>query len=327
MNNTFILKTHGDPIGVVRRFLELIWQEAKLEKMLVPDYDLLDIMKSPHILNKPEQMSEFNPFKPLMISNSAIFIPDFLFNNPNTSLGTILRSCEMHALTEMNRHKPFLTSRLLTICFDCLGTYPSDKYILYVDRKGSSESLSQEAMQFARQGGIVSYRYRNACQMCITQDDKEADLSLGVLGLPVRQFILVRAKNELITHQLNLDKITDGSANSDTIHQHEWMLAKISERNNRVHEQIQQAIEDILPQNVDELITQLGICDQCQNCFNSCPICKVVSPRRDEAGTLIKADVVRWLISCSGCGVCEQVCPRDLPLSAIFGFIQQQLIN
>jgi formate dehydrogenase subunit beta len=284
-------------------------------------------MKSPHILNKPEQLNEFNPFKPLMISNSAIFIPDFLYNNPNTSLGTILRSCEMRALTEMNRHKPFSMSRLLTICFDCLGTYPSDEYLSYVDRKGSSESLSQEAMQFARQGGIVPYRYRNACQMCIAQDAKEADLSLGVLGLPVRQFILVRAKNESLAHQFNLEIITDGNADSDTIHQHEWMLAKISERNNRVRERIQQALQDILPQNVDELVTQFVTCDMCQNCLNICPICKVDFPSRDKAGIYIKADVVRWLISCTGCGVCEQVCPRDLPLSAIFGFIQQEFIN
>ena len=325
MNTTWELKTHGDPIGSIRKLLETIWHEGKLVKMLIPEYDNPDTFNSGRFINHPELLREVNPFKPLMISNSALIIPDFLFQNPGTMLGAILRPCEMRALTEMVKLKPFSTNHLLTICFDCLGTYPSDEYLSYVDRKGSSESLSQEAMQFARQGGIVSYRYRNACQMCTAQDAKEADLSIDVLGLPVRQYILIHTKDESLAQKLQLEKITDGIADVDSIQQHEWMVSKIAERNDHVRIRIQQALTDILPKNIDELVSQFETCDTCQNCLDVCPICKVDFPHRDNNGLFKKVDVVRWLISCSGCGVCEQVCPRDLPLSAIFGFIQQQL--
>ena len=49
------------------------------------------------------------------------------------------------------------------------------------------------------------------------------------------------------------------------------------------------------------------------------------SPSRDKDDNYARADVMRWLISCAGCGICEQSCPDHLPLSSIFGFIREQL--
>jgi Fe-S oxidoreductase len=34
---------------------------------------------------------------------------------------------------------------------------------------------------------------------------------------------------------------------------------------------------------------------------------------------------MRWMLSCAGCGMCEQACTQHLPLSTIFGHIREQL--
>jgi Fe-S oxidoreductase len=34
---------------------------------------------------------------------------------------------------------------------------------------------------------------------------------------------------------------------------------------------------------------------------------------------------MRWLVSCAGCGMCEQSCPNSLPTATIFAHIRRQL--
>jgi predicted aldo/keto reductase-like oxidoreductase len=39
----------------------------------------------------------------------------------------------------------------------------------------------------------------------------------------------------------------------------------------------------------------------------------------------VREDVVNWLLSCAGCGMCEQSCPQHQPLSAVFSHIREQI--
>jgi len=59
--------------------------------------------------------------------------------------------------------------------------------------------------------------------------------------------------------------------------------------------------------------------------MNVCPICSVDEPRRAKDGKLVREDVVNWLLSCAGCGMCEQSCPQHQPLSAVFSHIREQI--
>jgi hypothetical protein len=47
----------------------------------------------------------------------------------------------------MRKHKPLPTDKLLTICVDCLGTYPIEEFQWRSSRKGSAEGLSWEALK------------------------------------------------------------------------------------------------------------------------------------------------------------------------------------
>jgi Fe-S oxidoreductase len=59
--------------------------------------------------------------------------------------------------------------------------------------------------------------------------------------------------------------------------------------------------------------------------MNVCPICSVDEPRKTKEGKLVREDVVNWLLSCAGCGMCEQACPQHQPLSAVFSHIREQI--
>jgi Fe-S oxidoreductase len=161
--------------------------------------------------------------------------------------------------------------------------------------------------------------------MCVSPEASSADLNINVLGLPARQHILVRARDEATAERLKLDAITDGVAEPHSISQHERVLARMTERLNRTMERVTQGLGELLPQNVDAIIEQLESCGDCQGCMQACPICAVDFPDRDQDGHYRPEDVKRWLVSCAGCGMCEQACPTHLPLSTIFRHIREKL--
>ena len=337
MDNQWSLKTYGDPLTKVHDFISQVWLEYGLDGMLVTMNGGNEAHATPRYINDITFIENINPFKPLMEINASRLIPDLLDNYPNARIGALLRPCEMRALTEMTKHASFNLAHLLTISVDCLGTLPADEYQwrlerleknLPADEMSSPEItdvLAHEALKFARQGGIIPYRYRSACQVCTSPAARQAHINIHILGLPVRQQMLVSVGDPKIAEAIHLEKLTDGIADKDLITQHERILSKMCERHQRTMDRVNEGLGSLLPVDVDAVIRQLESCGDCQKCMDVCPICSVDRPDRSADGHYNRSGVMRWLVSCAGCGMCEQSCPNHLPISAIFANIRQQL--
>ena len=337
MNNQWSLETHGDPLGKVRDFVKKVWLESNLDGMLITLNGGEEASATPQYIDNPASIDEINPFKPLMEINAAWLVPGLLEKYPRARMGALLRPCEMRALTEMTKHASFKIDNLLTISVDCLGTLPADEYQWRLERADrihqveagipteTSDELAREALKFAHQGGIVPYRYRSACQVCTSPAAREANINVHILGLPVRQQMLVSASNRSVAERLHLDRLTDGKADEALTLQHERILSKMSERHQRTMERVNEGLGSLLPADVDAVIRQLESCGECQKCMDVCPICSVDRPKRSTDGHYDCSGVMRWLVSCAGCGMCEQSCPNHLPISAIFAHIRKQL--
>ena len=337
MNNQWSIETHGDPLGKVRDLIKQIWSNSNLEGMLVTMNGSDEANAMPRYVVDVASIDEINPFTPLMEINIARMIPELLAAHPDSMIGALLRPCEMRALTEMTKHATFKIDKLLTISVDCLGTLPADEYQWRLERaekahptqkENPSESFSDlayEALKFAHQGGIIPYRYRSACQVCLSPAAKQANINLHILGLPVRQQMLVSVDDSKIGDTIHLDEFTDGIADHTLIDQHERILSKMCERHQRTMDRMNEGLGGLLPADVDAVIHQLESCGDCENCMDVCPICSVDRPERNAEGHYERSSVTRWLVSCAGCGMCEQSCPNHLPISMIFAHIRQQL--
>lgn len=325
MRNYRTINTKGDPLGSVRDFVHIVWLNAGLSGMLVPINGSVVGKIVPQVIRDPIRLRDVNPFKPLMSLNTAKLIPDLIDDHSKSRMGVLLRPCELRALIEMAKRDGIVLDNILTINIDCLGTYPANEFLWRAERKGSAQKLTDEALRFAPQGGIMAYRYRSACQLCVSPDAQGADINIGILGLPVRKHILISTRNDDIAEQLKLDQITDEIADPSLVAQREKLLARLVERRGRTKDRVIKGISDTIPGNVFSLIKQLENCGDCQKCMEACPICTVEFPKRDENNQYKALDIKRWLVSCSGCGICEQDCPQSQPLNAIFSNIHEQL--
>ncbi len=317
MNTQWVLNTKGDPLGTVNRFVMQVWQETGLVGMILPS----DSKNELRIVEDPSDLGELNPFQPLMLMNIAGLVPAVLQKSSQGRYGILLRPCELRALIEVAERKEIEAGRLLTICVDCLGTFPDEEFEWRSIRKGSDAGLTKEALQFAPQGGIAAYRYRAACQMCVSPGAVSADINLGVIGLPVRQSILVDCQPNL----LDWSQITNKPADPALNKKREVMLSKLIEVHSQTRDRVLSGLAEVLPANVDVLLDQFDDCGNCQSCMDACPICTATPSHRTKEGRYDRQDVVEWLVDCAGCGMCEQSCPKHLPLSIIFTHVKRSL--
>jgi ferredoxin len=223
----------------------------------------------------------------------------------------------------MVRLDRFRIENLLTLCVDCLGTLPADEFEWRAQRRGSPKGLAQEALHFARQGGIVPYRYRAACQICESPEATQADVNIGVLGLPVRQYLIINIQDKKIASSASLGHTIP--VDTELLTQHQKVAARLAERGRETREYIFSGLSSMLPTDIHSLVEPLQGCDDCRSCLDVCPICTSNFPHQDAKGEYLIEDVVEWLVNCSGCGMCEQTCPKHLPLTIIFGHIRDQL--
>jgi len=325
MNIQRIIHTHGDPLGTMQNFLHKVWVQARLDGILVAaGSDQPDPGKA-RLIQEAGLINEVNPFSPLMTENLARDIPRVIGEQTGKRLSVLLRPCELRALVEVAKHAPVNLENLLTICVDCLGTLPEEDYEWRAEQAESVDGLTDEALHFARQGGILDYRHRMACQICAAPGAQLADININLLGVPVRQHILVQAGDAGTAERLHLDQITSGEAGSEVVRQHEHALAQLAERRQRTLERVVKNLAEDQPHDLEALIAQLEQCGECQDCMVACPVCISDFPERGADGHYPRKAMVRWLVSCVGCGMCEQACSSQLPLATIFSLIREQL--
>jgi formate dehydrogenase subunit beta len=325
MSEAWIIHTHGSPLDSVRLLLKDLWQQADLHGMLVPVYHDGDSETSPQFVEDPEKLSDADPCVPVMPVNASKLVLEQTRRNPAGRYGAVLRSCEARALSEVTRRETLDLSGWLIIGIDCLASYDENDFEWRVQKAGSIEQVSRENLGHARQGGIALHRFRNACQMCTSPEASHADVCISLLGLPVKQIMLLRAKDKQTAERYHLDWITDDIAPHALLAQQERILNTLSERRMRTMDRMIQNLSAEMPEGVDELVTHLQNCAPCRECLQACPIYSLELAQAGLEQIVTKEAAVRWMLSCVSCGMCEQSCPNHLPLTAIFIRINQEL--
>jgi formate dehydrogenase subunit beta len=321
----WLLRSHNDPLAAIRGFLEDLWFSAGLEGMLVPIADAEHETVRYRVIHHPEELSRAVPAVPVMQSNAGRLVAELARERPGARLAAVLRACEVRAFNDWLDREAVDLGDWLIIGVDCLGSFPAQDFEWRVEKAGGVEALIRDLLRNARQGGIAPSRFRSACQMCEEPGPAGCDLCIDLMGLPVRDALMIGVRDEGLANELWFDQITDGPAPAAMIAEHEISLDEVRERRQRAREREVQALAPRLPRDLDELLSYLLACQPCTSCLEACPVLPDGIITALESGTLSHALARQWVIACAECGMCEQACPKAAPLAAIMNRISREL--
>lgn len=322
--NTWMLKTDHDPLKRVRGFLKAIWEYADLEGMVIPMYQPGYKSIKQTVAYIPESLQDADPFVPVMQVNGSRIVNQLADRHPHARMAAVLRACEVRAFYGQIKHKGLNLENWMTLGVDCLSCFPVQDFEWRVEKADSVENLTKEVLRNARQGGIALDRFRSACGMCTKPEAPHEDICIGLLGLPINEAILVKINNGVINEKLDMESICDGLAPQELVTQREEMLRTIEERRAHIRDRQLRSLSPNMPANLDQLVIFLENCQPCIKCLEACPVHAEELIPALQNHTLSHTMVREWLDTCAECGMCEQACPKEMPLAAIMYRVRRE---
>lgn len=320
-----------DTLTGLRKFLSSWWINYQLDAMLAPIE--LDTNASPttQSIMDPINVGHVNPFAPFMPYNAAIQARKFVREHPGVRLALMLRPCELRTYIEQQKRDPLQDAEVLLIGVDCLGTYTQQEYNRRVMAMGASQVIA-EVLQNASQGGWKQLPFRTACQVCDWSGPRGADMIFGIIGVESDKHLLVILRNEECDARLGIAAIASKLASEYQVSHRETMVGAIADTHAGMRRMLLEEMQKKC--SFDELGCLLGLfarCTLCGECLKACPFCQgEPAVRKVQRGENLLSltdlvDISRRLISCPGCGMCEESCEKHIPMTLIFSALSHRI--
>jgi Pyruvate/2-oxoacid:ferredoxin oxidoreductase delta subunit len=164
--------------------------------------------------------------------------------------------------------------------------------------------------------------------MCHSAGWQGADLSIGLLGLPINDYILITAKDAETARKYHFNQITAGLAPPGSLALRQQVLMAKDRRHLSIEQRMISELSDQHPHQADELVVMLRRCAPCRRCLLACPLYNGEC-ENFQIGSRAQIEAINyWLSCCVTCGICEEACLQHLPLTAIMSSIgQMALVN
>jgi len=332
--NRLVEVDEAGPLAALQAVLLGLWERNGLVAMLAPLESEGGREVSPQSAEEPRAVAAINPFAPVMPANAAGLVVDFAREHQPGPLAAVLRPCEWRAVVELRKRRRTTPEAdcVTTIAVDCLGCHSAGVWSERT-RAVSPSHIWREALTYADQGGFTPQSLRRGCQMCTTPATRDADLTIGLFGFDTSRALLASCPDEATDARLHMAEIAPRLAPEDLVVRREVALGELAERRGRLRDMLFQAAQ---PRggSLAEVLALFANCSLCGDCLDACPLYNgelagmlgVRSAR--HGGRSLLAELVelgRWLASCSGCGMCEEVCSCRVPLLDIVSPLSQRV--
>ncbi len=333
-----------DALKAVRGFLKQLLEAKVVDALVVPMETPAGAI-TPALVADPGLLDAANPLAPVMGLNTARVVGRVTVREPRLRIGAVLRPCELRALVELIKLKQADPADLVTIGFDCAGTYDVPDYVAKTQKRKTPKAKAKLWRDlYGKLGAAPSVTVpalRDACQMCEKPHVEGADVTFELFGADMIAGIPVTLPDEM-AETLGLSAVE--GENDVRAAMVESVVAERTRVRDARFGEMRQRLEGEGIEGV------LATCVRCHNCMTVCPICYCKtclfkSPALDHE----PAQYVEWaqrkgayrmlgdtmlfhltrlnhmVLSCIGCGMCTSACPADLPVGLVFRTIGQDV--
>jgi formate dehydrogenase subunit beta len=291
-----------------------------------------------------EQLDHADPIAPVMPIQTARVLSQLTFTGTNERLAVLLKACEWRAVIELTKLMQVNLEKVLTIGIDCYGTYQVLDYGAMVAPEPNLAARLLETVEPTVGFSWPERELRTACRVCDHFVPEGVDIRLGLFGLDPQQEILVEladAHSELAP-LLGVQEKEPPAGREEAI---TTLKQARTERREKAFAMIREQIK-----TREGMMATFSACLRCHNCTTVCPICYCRecifrSPNFDHASqqymkwagrrgaVRMPTDTILFQItrlnhmsaSCIACGLCEEGCPSDLPLTLIFSAVGEEV--
>ncbi len=325
---------NADALGSLQGFLAAWWTAVGLEALLAPVEQPGGLEIRTQVITERTDLARVNPFAPVMLENAATAISKFSRDHPGGRVAALLRPCELRALVELRKRRNVAAAddKVTVLGVDCGGTLATGDFTQRVSSLGL-RSLTEEALACGAEFDRLPRQLRTACRICEWPDPRGADITIGMLGLPPQEMLLVIARDGATSERLQLASVTDGLAEQAEVVRREAVIGATSRRRLRVRAELARTAPQRM-NGIGSLLSWLARCSLCGDCLDACPLYDGELSGLIGVGTArygghpLLAEVIdasRWLASCAGCGMCEESCSCEVPLTILTSSLAQRI--
>ena len=323
-----------------RSLLEFLLKENKVRGVITLKKVNAHQGISYSLITQAEELRDALPLFPLMPANGGKILSRITLRGPLTELlAAVVKPCELRAFVELVKREQGSLGNFLIISQTCPGVYPLERSV-----NGDLEKMVSQNRNKIQSAEIIP-EIRPACKSCLNFMPSSADMIVSLIGeedLDKNCHIYLNSeKGEEFAEGVE-GEVSEQELETKKI---DLLRNKRKKERDKLFEQL-----EIEAKGIEGIVKFFGKCIGCHGCSNVCPICycdlcffdsqqneslpvAYESEVERKGGSRVPAGTIFYhlgrlahmSVSCTGCGMCADVCPVNIPVSTLFSKVGESV--